>query len=273
MAASLMVRAARHDHWSGAFFGLIAASLVGFAFAPWPLQVKSMAVVHGLCAQQPSHSFWFGAERLPFDARMTGIYGGFLLTQLGLLARRRLYRAGIPSLLVVGLLALFVLALAADGVDSLLAGLGLQALYPPSNAVRYVTGALTGTTLALFLWLLLALTLWRDSDRDARPIVGGIVDLVGLMLPASVFGLLAASGWSWLYAPITLLLLLAAILALFELALPFVQVARGRANAAERVRQLLGPATLALFVAFGMLAMTSGSRFLLEAALHLPALQ
>ena len=83
----------RQPGWGAAFAGLLAVSVAGFLLAPWSIEVKSIAILHGLCAQRPSHSFWFGSDRLPFDSRMTGIYGGFLVTQLYLLARGR-FRAG-----------------------------------------------------------------------------------------------------------------------------------------------------------------------------------
>ena len=42
------------------------------------LEHKAHAFLHGICAQRPSHSLQVGDELLPFDARMTGIYTGFL---------------------------------------------------------------------------------------------------------------------------------------------------------------------------------------------------
>src|SRR4051812_13030157 len=71
------------------FFGRVSGWLVALVMAPWPLAAKFHAVVHGLCAQRPSHSFALGGTNLPFDARMTGIYGGTLTTILFLLARGR----------------------------------------------------------------------------------------------------------------------------------------------------------------------------------------
>src|SRR5262245_31628876 len=60
-------------------FPLVAGLVVLlFLAAPWSLEHKAHAALHGLCAQRPSHSFTFGSSTLPFDARMTGIYGGFL---------------------------------------------------------------------------------------------------------------------------------------------------------------------------------------------------
>src|SRR5690625_4312175 len=83
--------------------GLIVASVAVFLAAPWSLEEKGLVAVHGRCAQPPTRSFWFGESRLPFDARMTGIYGGALIVGIYLLARGRLYRNGPPpvSLLIM----------------------------------------------------------------------------------------------------------------------------------------------------------------------------
>jgi uncharacterized membrane protein len=252
------------------FFGLVGLSIVLFVVMPWSLQTKSIAVLHGLCAQRPSHSFWFGSERLPFDARMTGIYTGLLAGQLYLLARGRLGAARLPSLSVLSALALSVLALGIDGVNSTLNDAGLIRLYQPTNAGRFVTGSATGTTLAVTLWLLVGNVVWKPSRRTRRPVVASWWELPVMVAPALALGLLAASRWTPLYRPITLLLILGAVLALFELMLAFLQLARRREGTARAPRDLAGPATLALLLAYAFMLSLAGGRFALEWALHLP---
>src|SRR5436305_8156522 len=56
---------------------VVGAALLFFA-APWGVEHKAHALMHGLCAQTPSHTLRFGTHGLPFDSRMTGIYGGFI---------------------------------------------------------------------------------------------------------------------------------------------------------------------------------------------------
>src|SRR5688572_15632276 len=79
------------------FIGLIAASVVALVAAPWSADLKFRAVLHGLCAQRPSHSFALGGVNLPFDARMAGIYGGVLTTLGFLLARGRWRTVQLPG--------------------------------------------------------------------------------------------------------------------------------------------------------------------------------
>jgi len=61
--------------WPAAFVSIWALLAIAFVLLPWPVEAKGVAVLHGLCAQQPTHTIYFGEQRLPFDARMTGIYG------------------------------------------------------------------------------------------------------------------------------------------------------------------------------------------------------
>ncbi len=263
---------ARPIGWGRAFVLLAGLLAVGFLLAPWPLEVKSTALLHGLCAQRPSHSLWLGGHPLPLDARMTGIYGAALATLLALLARRRARPVGLPRPAVAVALALFVAALALDGVDSTLADLALPALYPPSNALRYATGALTGTTMGVAIWWLQSAVLWQPNLAP-RPVVEGWRDLAGLLALAAAPGLVAASGWPPLYAPLALWLVAGVVAVLFGVALPLVQVCRGRVGEASRPTDLGGPALAALVLALAALALLSGGRFLLEAALHLPRLR
>src|SRR4051794_272811 len=68
-----------------------------FLAAPWPFAQKAHAVFHGLCAQRPSHTLTFGGQPLPFDARMTGIYAGFLSTGVYLAFMGRYRASRVPS--------------------------------------------------------------------------------------------------------------------------------------------------------------------------------
>jgi len=254
--------------WSGLFLALVLASVAGFLLAPWSVEAKSIAVLHGICAQRPSHSFWFGADRLPFDARMTGIYGGFLITQCYLLARGRFRASGIPSLPVIGALSLFVIVMGLDGLNSTFNDMALFTVYQPSNLLRYATGALTGTTLAVFLWLLTSSLLWRLERQRSEPVVQHIGELFMIGIGLAGFGWLAMSGWQPAYRLLSLLLVCAAISALFQLSIAFLQLARRKENTAVTLTDLAGVATGALLCAYGFLFFVAGSRFLMEMTLH-----
>lgn len=265
-APALAPTATRWPAWL--FLGLVGASLVALLAAPWPLPMKLHAVLHGLCAQRPSHSYWLGANRLPFDARMTGIYGGFLLAAVGLLARGRWRAAHPPAWPLSATLGLFVALMGADGVNSTLQDFGFPYLYQPQNWLRLATGLLCGTALAVGLLYVLNTTLWA-TVKDA-PTLGGWGELAMLLAFDGLYALIVASGWGILYAPVGLWLVLGAAGATFALVLAMVVLLRGRENRFVSLTDLAGHACVALIVAYAALAFLGGGRFLLERALGIP---
>src|SRR5687768_12241893 len=79
---------------TGASRGLLVAlalaiPVIFFALPGW-LPRKLLLSMGGLCGLRPSHSYYAGELQLPLEARMVGIYGGFLLTLLVLLVAGRL---------------------------------------------------------------------------------------------------------------------------------------------------------------------------------------
>lgn len=250
------------------FLGLVGASLVALLAAPWPLPMKLHAVLHGLCAQRPSHSYWLGANRLPFDARMTGIYGGFLVAAVALLARGRWRAARPPAWPLSAALGLGVALMGADGVNSTLQDFGLPYLYQPQNWLRLATGLLCGTALAVGLLYVLNTTLWARV-KDA-PALDGWGELGALLALDGLYALVVASGWGVLYAPVGLWLVLGAAGATFALVLAMVVLLRGRENRFVSLADLAGYACVALVLAYAALAFLGGGRFLLERALGIP---
>lgn len=252
--------------WPAVFIALCILPVAVFLLLPWSVEGKSLAVLHGLCAQQPGHTFYFGDSRLPFDARMTGIYGGFAVTSLFLMARGRWGQGGLPSLAVAAALGLFVVTLGIDGLNSTLLDMGLWHAYSPMNELRLATGLLTGVALATFVWLLLGQVSFRQTQRNLKPILSGYRDLGAIIVLLAAFGALVTTGWEPLRLPLTLLLITSAIAALTGLSLAFVLLVGRRENRAVTTAQLAGPATIALLIAFVIMGVTSGGRFLMEAA-------
>jgi uncharacterized membrane protein len=249
---------------------LFAAVLVGslgvFLLAPWSLQEKSIAALHGLCAQQPTHSFWFGDSRLPFDARMTGIYGGFLIVGIYLLARGRLYRSGAPPASLLIILAGFVAIMGVDGVNSTLNDFGLPYVYEPSNHLRFVTGAMTGTALAVFIWMLAGGVLWSPAVSSPRPVMSGWKELVPIAVLIAMFWALLQINAPILFAPLAVALVVAAVIVLASVSLVAIRLAGGRFQQATHPVDLTRSAVVALLVAYTIMSTISGARFFLESA-------
>ncbi len=112
-ARGIAGRAARELPWRYAFIGLAGALLLGLlAWPGMPLEWKMYAVVHGVCAQ--AHNVDMAGLQLPLCARNTGIYSGFLVTVLFLLALGRSRAAKLPPVAVTVLLVVFVVLMAID---------------------------------------------------------------------------------------------------------------------------------------------------------------
>jgi uncharacterized membrane protein len=187
---------------------VFAACVAGFIAAPWPLAEKAHAVLHGLCAQIPSHTLHMGRNALPFDARMTGIYSGVAASLLAIGWRTRFRFSGLPSWPVAAVLAFGVVAMAADGFNSLFLDLKRWHPYEPHNWLRVITGAGAGFALGTTLAYLIGASLW--SDVRSEPVVEWR-DL-GLA-PAfwAPFGLALWSGWAALYPLVAMLLVVTAV--------------------------------------------------------------
>lgn len=237
--------------------------LAVFLLAPWPLAVKSWALLHGLCAQRPSHSLALGETLLPFDARMTGIYGGFATTTIWLLAKGRFRAWRFPRRSIVVLLAAFVGTLGIDGVNALLVDIGVPPFYPPDNRLRLTTGLLTGIALAVALCHVLATTLWRRGDGRLSPVkhIGEVAFLVVLQGP---FAVVALSGWDMAHAPLSLLLIGSAATVVAMLTLASLTMLRLRDRTYASGGDLQGVAAVSLLVGLVLMGAIAGVRFWAE---------
>lgn len=264
-------RATSQFGWPAVFIALCVLPVAIFLALPWSIEGKSLAVLHGLCAQQSGHSFYYGDSRLPFDARMTGIYGGFGMASLFFLVRGRWGQGGLPSIGIAALLALGVVALGIDGLNSTLLDLGVWHLYSPANELRLATGLLTGVALATFVWLLVGQVALRETARSSGKLITGYRELATILALATGYAAIVLSNWEPLRLPLTALLIVSATAVLTGLSLAFVLLVGRRENRATHTSDLAAPATVALLAAFAILALTSGSRFLLEAIYGVPA--
>ncbi len=244
------------------FLGLVGASLLALVATPWPLAAKLYAAAHGLCAQRPSHSFAFGGVNLPFDARMTGIYGGVVITGGFLLARGRSRAVRPPRLAILVALGLFVAVMGADGVNSTLQDFKLPYLYEPDNRVRLATGLLMGTTVAVALGYLLNWTLWT-AVADT-PLLRGWRELGAILALHGLFFGAVASGWGALYLPVALTIVGGAVAVVLAIALAMLVLIYGRENRFTRPADLAGFASAALLLGYAAMATLAALRFYLE---------
>lgn len=258
--------------WTAFVFPLVVAVALGlFLVAPGSLASKAHWALRGLCAQTPSHTLRLGGQPLPFDARMTGIYGGIFMTSVFVLARRRHRCWRLPPNRVLGLLGLSVLAMAVDGTNSLARDLGFPIPYAPDNRLRLLTGLLAGVAIAAMLWYLLGTTLWRRGDPRSAPLAG--VGEWGLAVAAQLpFAAAAISGAGILYAPVALLLTITATGVIAALLLAAGLLVLGRDRMADSPADLSLPAAIAFAASLAVIGLLSAGRVALEAALGVPPL-
>ncbi len=182
--------------------GFLALVLLAFVLAPWSLMSKLRAIGFGICAQRPSHSYFLAGEQLPIEARMVGIFGGYLAALVYFLALRRGRAFNFPPVPLLALCVLFIAAMGFDGLNNLFHDVGLPYLYAPYNPARLITGLLTGLTIAAVVLPVFNFTVWAKGQ--ARPVLGGWGELAGaLAVEAVVFGAVV-SGQGWLLYPVAL---------------------------------------------------------------------
>lgn len=247
---------------------LVAAVFAALALWPGTLPVKAHNLLHGLCAQQPGHSIIIGGQMLPFDARMTGIYGGAFVTYLWLASAGRLRRQRDPARWVFALCIALIGAMGLDGFNSLLTDLGLWHPYQTSNIMRLATGAGCGVAIAIVLGWLIATSVWSRGVRGA--VVDTPRDLLPVLLGCGAYGVLVATRAGWLYQPIAYLLVFSSWLTLTLLVLVILVLATRRDRTFPDLAGLHVPGALALVGGLLLMAALAGGRFWLEHRLGIP---
>ena len=241
--------AAAERRWSGPWrwllLFLVLAVLVVFLAVPAPLPRKLLLSRGGVCGLRPAHSYFVGGVQLPLEARMTGIYGGFLLTLVMLVACRRLGMRRLGSPFVIGTLVVFFMSMVLDGLNSTFTDLGLAHLYMSTNGTRLLTGLLSGIAIAPFLlWLLGVVATPREPDVSR-----------------------AVDGRAVFYYPIALVSVTGIVGVLVITALLLILAISGLSGRVMHVRQVVAPGALALLVAFAVLSATAAARWTFIASL------
>lgn len=253
-----------HKRWGGwlgwVFLGLVLALLGAFLAAPGTLAHKLLLAMGGVCALRPDHSYFIGERQLPLEARMTGIYGGFLLTFLTLLLFKRWGAQRLGTKRSIALLALLFLSMAFDGLNSTFAELALPHLYQPTNPLRLATGLLSGIAIApALLWLLSVVA----TPRTARPraVVQSGWELLVFLLICTLFGALVMQGSPVFYLPVALISVVGITVTMMLATLLVVIVLGGLEGRVVWPRQLLAPAGLALLISFALLGVLATLRW------------
>lgn len=219
------------------------------------------AIAFGICPQRPSHSLFFAGVQMPIEARMGGIFAGFVLTVLVIIALGRGQAWQLPSRGLAVVLVGFVALMGVDGANAFLFDLGLPHLYTPALPLRLATGLLTGLTMAAFVVPAFNSTVWQTGP-DAPPL-GGPRQLVAALVPLGAFAALGFSGWPPLLYPLSLVAVLGVPALLGALGTVLLASFTGRANRVTGWRAALPLVLGGLLLAGLMLGAFSAVRFAL----------
>ena len=178
--------------------------LVWLWHTPPGLLGKADAIGYAVCHRIESHSFHIGSRQLPLCARCTGTFLGAVLGVAAMVVMRRRRAGRLPPRRVLVAMALFVVVMGIDGVNSYLTFFpGLPHLYPPQNWLRLVTGMFEGLALGLLVWPIFTQTLWRAWED--RPAVANLRELGLFVVPAAALIGLVLTDNVWVLYPLALL--------------------------------------------------------------------
>jgi uncharacterized membrane protein len=164
------------------------------------------AIAFGICPQRPSHSLFLGGQQMPIEARMAGMFAGFVITAAyGWVAGRgRAMR--LPDRAMTLTLVGFIALLGVDGVNAFLFDLRLPHLYAPNILLRLGTGLLTGVAFAGLVVPAFNSTVWASGPDIS--LLGGARDVLGTLLVEAVYFGMAISGAGLFLYPVSLLAVL-----------------------------------------------------------------
>lgn len=196
-------------------------------------------MLNGVSSQRPSHSVFLGGEQLPLEARMGGIFLGFLCAVALVVVLGRL-RASQPPGGALGWACWALIALTGlDGLNAFLFDGNLLHLYAPNTTLRLLTGLAAGLGLGLVAVPVVASVVWSHATDDASDAsIEDPVELLAGLALAGLVGALVLAGVGVMLWPVALAML-AGVLVAFGVANLYVIVL-----VSGRIRQALSMADL-----------------------------
>lgn len=254
---------------------ILMIALLAFLLIPLPLLDKFYMIGFGICPQRAGHSYFLGesllpgeetlraalpflnfvapnhATKLPIEARMFGMFAGFLVTWLYAFAIGRGKAALMPKPFILFLYISFIAIMGFDGVNATIkdlhdAGLPIPYLYEPRLDLRFVTGWLCGIAMAGIVLPVVNYCLWRDAEPRA------LFERVREMLPLFGIGIalliLFTLGSGLYFYPLAILAPVGILATLGALNIVLVLTLGRRERVAANWREALNPIALALLL-------------------------
>ncbi|MCL7453074.1 MAG: DUF2085 domain-containing protein [Anaerolineae bacterium] len=258
----------RHPFERWLLVGIVLLVFAGFVLLPWPLLDKLWAIGYGICPQRASHSFFLNGQQLPVEARMMGMFAGFLLSVFVFAALGRVRAGRLPAWPILVVLVLSAGSMAIDGTNNTFYDLGLPYLYAPYNPARLVTGLLMGAAMAGLLWPIFNMTVWREY-HDV-PVLNKAWQLIALLAVLGVFATVILTRVDWLLYPVSLLTTAGELALLTTLGAVVAVPVLGRFRRAETAWDLLPAALSGLVFAALLLGVMSAMRYVVIGLAPLP---
>lgn len=228
-----------------------------------------------LRANLPGYALIDPAEpvKLPLEARDLGMYGGFLMTWVYIIALGRGRAKGMPLFPMLLYLVLFVFIMGADGVNAFLYDLHQNApaipyLYEPRLELRSATGLLCGIAFGGIMTPVVNYSLWRGDDT--RPVLGTWKHLLGALGIATVLFLMNYSEIGLFLWPLSILASGATIILIGMINMVFVLSLAGKEGSAATWRDALNPFAVGVVLAIAELGVLSLMRYAVLGTAVLP---
>lgn len=138
---------------------------------------------YSICHQMGDRSLFVDGHQYPIDARMSGIFLGFLVASLYLLLMDRWRRAALPDKVVMGFAIAGAMALVFDGATS------YAGLRPTTNLIRLSTGLAMGAAVGLLMP-----AVWKAVMSGGEPPAPGSVKVATWRDLPVVYGLTFVTG-------------------------------------------------------------------------------
>lgn len=170
----------------------VAAVVVLFAWilgTPSGVMGKADAIGYAICHQIAGRSFLIDGIPMPLCARCTGIYLGVMTGLMIAIVSGRARVRRMPPLKVCAVLAIFVVIMGIDGVNSYFHLFpGVTGIYEPHNWLRLVTGMFCGIAVFQIVFPVFNDVVWREADP--RRSLNNFEELIGVCAVAVVVILL-----------------------------------------------------------------------------------
>lgn len=230
---------------------------------PEGLLGKTDAIGYAICHRIDLRSFHLGDRQVAMCARCTGQYLGAMLGLVFQLLRRP-RATGRPPWSVIGILGVFALIYALDGLNSylhLLPGMSRFYVYEPNNMYRLLTGTGLGIGVSVMLVPAFHQTMWKRRDRRAA--VDGLLPLGGLLTLGLILDLLVLTENPLILYPLALVSS-GGVLVLLTMVYGMVWVMLFRLeNRFEKAKELIFPLVAGFTIALLQIAAIDYLRYLL----------